>query len=103
MTKSRLVVALGEEGAAGGELQRRNLQVLEMSSVFMVMTAWQMYTEVTVHLLLHFKYVQFTLCLLYLNKAVQEKSELKPGLCDNLEGQDGTGGRVKREGTCGYT
>ena len=62
-----------------------------------------MYTEVTVHLLLHFKYVQFTLCLLYLNKAVQEKSELKPGLCDNLEGQDGTGGRVKREGTCGYT
>ena len=64
----------------------------------MVMTARQMYTEVTVHLLLHFKYVQFTLCLLYLNKAVQEKTELKPGLCDNLEGQDGREGGSRGRG-----
>lgn len=77
MTESRSVVALGEEGVRWGELQRRNLQALEMSSVFMVR---QMYTEVRVHLLLRLKYVQFTLCLLYLNKAVQEKTELKTGL-----------------------
>ena len=86
MTESRSVIALGEEGASGGELQRRNLQVPEMSTVFMVMMVQQMYREVRVHLLLHFKHVQFTLCLLYLNKAVQEKTELTPVLCDNLEG-----------------
>lgn len=57
-----------------------------MSTVFMVMMVQQMYREVRVHLLLHFKHIQFTLCLLYLNKAVQEKTELTPVLCDNLEG-----------------
>ena len=65
----------GREGSEGGitKDQKRLLGLQNMFIILFVVKASQVYTHVKTYQVVHFKYVQFIVCRLYLNKDVKSK------------------------------